>query len=196
MSKRGINMKIADITYQSNMSEFIDMGQVSSQVEVLGTLISNIKDSLLSSLYNCTTIENGGLDKESFILEGESILNDKANESKENVEMLLEKMNSLKNIIVENATEHRIEELTRYIQCLEERISEVEEKIQTLNAMLRETQSGTELPTISAKYIILMEQIKSYERELGVGTTFMLGLRQKLEMAKRELSKLNIWQQL
>ena len=63
-------MKIADITYQSNMSEFIDMGQVSSQVEVLGTLISNIKDSLLSSLYNCTTIENGGLDKESFILEG------------------------------------------------------------------------------------------------------------------------------
>lgn len=192
MSKRGINMKIADITYQSNMSEFIDMGQVSSQVEVLGTLISNIKDSLLSSLYNCTTIENGGLDKESFILEGESILNDKANESKENVEMLLEKMNSLKNIIVENATEHRIEELTRYIQCLEERISEVEEKIQTLNAMLRETQSGTELPTISAKYIILMEQIKSYERELGVGTTFMLGLRQKLEMAKRELSKLNI----
>lgn len=192
MSKRGINMKIADITYQSNMSEFIDMGQVSSQVEVLGTLISNIKDSLLSSLYNCTTIENGGLDKESFILEGESILNDKANESKENVEMLLEKMNSLKNIIVENATEHRIEELTRYIQCLEERISEVEEKIQTLNAMLRETQSGTELPTISAKYIILMEQIKSYERELGVGTTFMLGLRQKLEIAKRELSKLNI----
>lgn len=185
-------MKIADITYQSNMSEFIDMGQVSSQVEVLGTLISNIKDSLLSSLYNCTTIENGGLDKESFILEGESILNDKANESKENVEMLLEKMNSLKNIIVENATEHRIEELTRYIQCLEERISEVEEKIQTLNAMLRETQSGTELPTISAKYIILMEQIKSYERELGVGTTFMLGLRQKLEMAKRELSRLNI----
>ena len=174
-------MKIADITYQSNMSEFIDMGQVSSQVEVLGTLISNIKDSLLSSLYNCTTIENGGLDKESFILESESILNEKANESKENVEMLLE-----------NATEHRIEELTRYIQCLEERISEVEEKIQTLNAMLRETQSGTELPTISAKYIILMEQIKSYERELGVGTTFMLGLRQKLEMAKRELSKLNI----
>ena len=33
-------MKIADITYQSNMSEFIDMGQVSSQVEVLGTLIA------------------------------------------------------------------------------------------------------------------------------------------------------------
>lgn len=87
-------MKIADITYQSSMGEFIDIEQASSQADILETLINNIKDNLLGPLYNCTTIENGGLDKESFILEGESILNDKANESKESFEILLESINN------------------------------------------------------------------------------------------------------
>lgn len=56
-------MKIADITYQSSMGEFINIEQASSQADILETLINNIKDSLLDPLYNCTTIENGGLDK-------------------------------------------------------------------------------------------------------------------------------------
>lgn len=185
-------MKIADITYQSSMGEFIDIEQASSQADILETLINNIKDSLLDPLYNCTTIENGGLDKESFLLEGESILNDKANESKESFEILLESINNLKNKIIEDATEHRIEELTKYIQCLEERIDEVEEKIQNINAMLSKIQTGIELTTITTKYTILFEQKEEYEKELDGGSVLMLGLRQKLEMAKTELNRINI----
>lgn len=185
-------MKIADITYQSSMGEFINIEQVSSQADILETLINNIKDSLLDPLYNCTTIENGGLDKESFILEGESILNDKANESKENFEILLESINNLKNKIIEDATEHRIEELTRYIQCLEERISEVEESIQNLDAQLRKVQTGTELTSITAEYQRLFDQKQELEKELDGGSVLMLGLRQKLEMAKTELNRINI----
>ena len=185
-------MKIADITYQSSMGEFINIEQVSSQADILETLINNIKDSLLDPLYNCTTIENGGLDKESFLLEGEAILNDKANESKKSFEILLENTNNLKNKIVEDATEHRIEELTKYIQCLEERIEEVEEKIQNINAMLSKIQTGIELTTITTKYTILFEQKEEYEKELDGGSVLMLGLRQKLEMAKTELNRINI----
>lgn len=192
MPKRGMNMKIADITYQSSMGEFINIEQASSQADILETLINNIKDSLLDPLYNCTTIENGGLDKESFILEGESILNDKANESKESFEILLESINNLKNKIIEDATEHRIEELTRYIQCLEERISEVEESIQNLDAQLRKVQTGTELTSITAEYQRLFDQKQELEKELDGGSVLMLGLRQKLEMAKTELNRINI----
>lgn len=193
MSKKGgIKMKIADITYQSSMGEFINIEQASSQADILETLINNIKDSLLDSLYNCTTIENGGLDKESFILEGESILNDKANESKESFEILLESINNLKNKIIEDATKHRIEELTRYIQCLEERISEVEESIQNLDAQLRKVQTGTELTSITAEYQRLFDQKQELEKELDGGSVLMLGLRQKLEMAKTELNRINI----
>lgn len=193
MSKKGgIKMKIADITYQSSMGEFINIEQASSQADILETLINNIKDSLLDPLYNCTTIENGGLDKESFILEGESILNDKANESKESFEILLESINNLKNKIIEDATEHRIEELTRYIQCLEERISEVEESIQNLDAQLRKVQTGTELTSITAEYQRLFDQKQELEKELDGGSVLMLGLRQKLEMAKTELNRINI----
>lgn len=185
-------MKIADITYQSSMGEFINIEQASSQADILETLINNIKDSLLDPLYNCTTIENGGLDKESFILEGESILNDKANESKESFEILLESINNLKNKIIEDATEHRIEDLTRYIQCLEERISEVEESIQNLDAQLRKVQTGTELTSITAEYQRLFDQKQELEKELDGGSVLMLGLRQKLEMAKTELNRINI----
>lgn len=193
MSKKGgIKMKIADITYQSSMGEFINIEQASSQADILETLINNIKDSLLDPLYNCTTIENGGLDKESFILEGESILNDKANESKESFEILLESINNLKNKIIEDATKHRIEELTRYIQCLEERISEVEESIQNLDAQLRKVQTGTELTSITAEYQRLFDQKQELEKELDGGSVLMLGLRQKLEMAKTELNRINI----
>ena len=47
MSKKGgIKMKIADITYQSRMGEFINIEQASSQADILETLINNIKDSL------------------------------------------------------------------------------------------------------------------------------------------------------
>lgn len=193
MSKKGgIKMKIADITYQSSMGEFINIEQASSQADILETLINNIKDSLLDPLYNCTTIENGGLDKESFILEGESILNDKANESKESFEILLESINNLKNKIIEDATKHRIEDLTRYIQCLEERISEVEESIQNLDAQLRKVQTGTELTSITAEYQRLFDQKQELEKELDGGSVLMLGLRQKLEMAKTELNRINI----
>ena len=82
--------------------------------------------------------------------------------------------------------------MTRYIQCLEERIDEVEEKIQNINAMLSKIQTGIELTTIITKYTILFEQKEEYEKELDGGSVLMLGLRQKLEIAKRELSKLNI----
>lgn len=186
-------MKIADITYQSSMGKFIDIEQASLQAEALETLINNIKDNLLEPLCNCTTIENGGLDKESFILEGESILNDKANESKESFEILLESINTLKNKIIEDATEHRKEELTKYIQCVEERISEVEESIQNLDALLREVQPGIELVKLTASYQLLVDQKEELEKELNGGSMLMpLGLIQKLEIAKRQLSKLNI----
>lgn len=185
-------MKIADITYQSNMKEFINLEQVSLQTEILETLINNIKNSLLVPLYNCTTIENGGLDKESFLLEGEAILNNKANESKESFEILLETINNLKNKIIENASEHRREELTRYIQCLEERISEVEESIQKLDALLKEVQTGIELTTITDKYKLLFDQKAKLEKELDGGSTIIPGLRQKLETAKKELNEINI----
>ena len=54
------------------MGEFINIEQVSSQADILETLINNIKDSLLDPLYNCTTIENGGLDIRIFLIRGRS----------------------------------------------------------------------------------------------------------------------------
>lgn len=125
-------MKIPDITYHTEISDFINNSTVEGELSELESAIKVIQKELLDPLMKCMTTENGGLDPTSFNIEGETILTDKAQECKTSFDTIVENCSTLKNKILEEAKNHRKEELEKLIECVEGRIKELKGIINNL----------------------------------------------------------------
>lgn len=175
-------MKISEITYNTDISKFLNYYKVEEEIIELETAIQSIKNNLVEQLYHCTATENGGLDPKSFSLEGESLLTDKANECKNSFNSILENCDNLRNKILDSALNHRKEELTRFISCIEERVDNVKVLKNNIVKQIEAVSKKKIFDTNIIEVAKLYAHKENYEKELKE-------LYEKLEWAKKELGK-------
>lgn len=176
-------MRISEITYNTNIDKFLDYSKVEEEINELETALNSIKSNLIDSLSSAIVIENGGLDPKSFCIEGESLLTNKAKKCKTSFENILETCTTLKTKILDSATNHRLEELTKFISCIEKRIDELEALKKYAIKKIEEASKKSIFEgsiSESAKWYINQ---KKYEMELNT-------LYEKQDWAKKELGKI------
>ncbi len=175
-------MKIFEITYNTDINQFLDYYKLAEEISELEATIQSIKTNLVDQLSNCITTENGGLDPKSFSLEGETLLTNKANECKNSFDVILEDCDKLRNKILDSGMNHRKEELTRFISRIEERIDNVEI---LKNNIVKQIEEASKKDIFDRDYIGVAKlyiQKENYERELNE-------LYEKIEWSKKELGK-------
>lgn len=175
-------MKISEITYNTDISKFLDCSKVGDEISELETTIQSIKTNLIDQLSNCTLIENGGLDPKSFSLGGEAILTNRAIECKNSFDSILESCTKLKTKILDNAISHRKMELTKFISCIEERIDNVEVLKNNIVKKIEKVSQKEIFDTSLIEVAKLYVHKGNYEKELNE-------LYRKLDWAKKELGK-------
>lgn len=178
-------MKIAEITYQTNLNQLLDYNQLCAIFEDCDTKVKNISDSVISELSNCISQKDAGLDPESFSIDGNSLLHQKATELKSSSATLVDQYENLKAKILEEGKAHSEEELNRYIKCLTDRIATVEQSLSQINTGLQNL-STSKTPNLD-KLNELITAKNKYTHELE-GNLLQLGLKMKLELAKQRLN--------
>lgn len=178
-------MKISEITYKTNLDELLKYDKVEEMTNELETALKKLNTNLIEPLSDCIVNKGKGLDPDSFYIEGEPLLNEKAINCQNKFEEITEAGNKLKNQILENARNHREKELTKLITCLKDRIGFLETEIERINSMT----TDAPMPGMSIIQKINQETLKrKFEAELN-GNSTDIGLKNKLEWAQKEIGK-------
>lgn len=180
-------MKVSEITYTTDRSQFLNYEELESKIEeTLVFAITNAKENIVDEVSSYTDTESLG--REAFHIDNKPLLQEKAEEFVKNYEDMLENCQKEKNKILENASKHRKAELEKYCQCLQDRISEINQRISSINKQIDNLMQDKE-KNIS-KITQLSDKIQAYNKEKG-GFLFSEGLEDKLSWAKKELSKVS-----
>lgn len=196
--------KIDEITYESDITTFIDYASISSYADNLKNELENINAEVLSVL-DCE-INKGGLDIYAANINGMPIFHDKAIEAEQKVQAVYTECNKIADKIKKQAKAHRTNELNKYKRELDLRKTKIEAEIESLQNQLNKAYSAfseniQENPNLYANgdmynddnYLNaqkLQRQINNYNKELD-GGWLKKGLKKKLEEAKKELEALN-----
>lgn len=194
--------KISEITYNSDMSTFINYEMISTDVEQINSNLKDINTNVLEILDS--EINTGGLDLYAANINGVPIFHSKAVEIEQKVQTIYNECKEATKQIEKKAKEHRINELSKYIEELEKRIKELRaenerleiESKDALSAYSQDVQENpaiANVPTASSNYVrysTLRSQINKNNKELD-GGWFDGGLLEKLKKAETELAKLN-----
>lgn len=185
-------MEISEITYKNNLSDFLDYNAFYKSFLNFDILAKKVDDDVVDKLNEHISKKGGGLDPDSFYIEGKSLLNENANECKEHYERLLKNYVNLKEKILSEAINHRYEELTKYIECLNDRIFDVERQISGIDSRLSNIYDASN----NASFIEITEvqnQLRMQKKLLLdelKGGSLINGLYFKKQCAENELSKL------
>lgn len=133
-------MKVSEITYESNIGSFIDYSSVKSEISSIESALSHLDEGFLQVLSN--EMNKGGLDLYSANINGVPIFHNKASEIYSGVHEVYTDFQKQLDLIDENAKKHRIEELKKYIDCLENRIKELESEIKSLENTIKDLQTS------------------------------------------------------
>ena len=196
--------KIDEITYESDITTFIDYASISSYADNLKNELENINAEVLSVL-DCE-INKGGLDIYAANINGMPIFHDKAIEAEQKVQAVYTECNEIADKIKKQAKDHRTNELKKYKKELDLRKTKIEDEIKSLQNQLNKAYSAfseniQENPNLYANGYMynddnylnaqkLQRQINNYNKELE-GGGFKKGLKKKLEEAEKELEALN-----
>ena len=104
---------IGDITYKSDIKEFIDYSKVEEQTESIKKVLKNIDTNIITTLD--TQINGGGLDLYTVNINGVPIYHNKAIEIEQGLNNLCADCTTTLNKINLEAKKHRSEELNQYI---------------------------------------------------------------------------------
>lgn len=178
-------MKIAEITYQTNLNQLLEYNQLCAIFEDCDTKVRGISDTVISELSTCISQKDAGLDPESFSIDGNSLLHQKATELKSGSTTLIEQYENIKAKILVEGKAHSEEELTKYIKCLTDRIAVVEQALSQINNRFQAL-STSKTPNLGELNELITERNK-YTHELE-GNLLQLGLKMKLELAKQRLN--------
>lgn len=198
--------KIEEITYNSDITTFIDYATISSYVAELKTTLENINTNVLNVLDS--EINTGGLDIYAANINGVPIFHDKAIETEQKVQAVYTECKEIADQIEKEAKAHRKDELTKYITELEKRITEIEAENKELLKQLTAANSALSQdvqanPSLYADgYMIytnsnylkaqsLQGQINDNNKELDGSFFSGKGLKEKLKEAQKELDALN-----
>lgn len=116
---------IGDITYKSDIKEFIDYSKVEEQTESIKKVLKNIDTNIITTLD--TQINGGGLDLYTVNINGVPIYHNKAIEIEQGLNNICADCTTTLNKINLEAKKHRSEELNQYITKLTNRIKEQED---------------------------------------------------------------------
>lgn len=179
-------MKISEITYKTNLDKLLKYDKVEEMINELESALKKLNTNLIEPLSDCIVNKGKGLDPDSFYIEEEPLLNEKAINCQNKFEEITEAGNKLKNQILETARNHREKELTKLITCLKARIGFLETEIERINSMTTYAPMPGNLSIIQKTN---QEALKrKYEAELN-GDSTDIGLKDKLEWAQKEIGK-------
>lgn len=191
-------MKVIDITYESNIGNFIDYSSVKGEISSIQSALSYLNEGFLQVLYK--EMNEGGLDLYSANINGVPIFHNKASEIYSGVHEVYTDFQKQLDLIDEYAKNHRIEELNKYIECLKTRINDLEIKLAELqsskdNAWDTFNEKGGDCNINNSEYQVYCNynnQVKETEKELNGGfwSAYNGGLKGKLIDAEAELALL------
>lgn len=179
-------MRISEITYQTNINELLKYDKVEEMTNELETALKKLNTDLIEPLSACIVNQGKGLDLESFYIDEQPLLNEKAINCQNKFEEIMEKGNKLKNQILENARNHREKELTKFINCLKERIEYLESEIARIDSMTTSAPIPGTINIIQKSKLSVLK--RKYEAELN-GNSTDIGIKDKLEWAQKEIGE-------
>lgn len=177
-------MKISEITYTTDKSSFLNYDELSNKLKSFDIMIRQIEANIMTPTEGCMVNENGGLDENSFYIDNEPILNEKAQEVIQVYNNLVNNYKQTKEKILSDGQKHRQEELEKYISCLNKRIDELESMLSGIESDINQelAKKGKNMAKVNELYALK----NKYKKELN-GGWFSSGLYDNLSWAKREL---------
>lgn len=177
-------MKISEITYTTDKSNFLNYDKLSSKLELIDIIIRKIEDNIMMPTEGCMTNVNGGLDENSFDIDNKPILYDRAKEVMQVYKDLVDTYKQAKEKILSDGLKHRQEELEKYISSINERIDVVESNLSRVESDINQEMAMEEKNTSRINELYALKD--KYQKELN-GGWFSNGLYDDLSWSKREL---------
>ena len=177
-------MKISEITYTTDKSNFLNYDKLSSKLELIDIIIRQIEDNIMMPTEGCMTNVNGGLDENSFYIDNKPLLNERAKEVMQVYKDLVDTYKQTKEKILSDGLKHRQEELEKYISSINERIDVVESNLSRVESDINQEMAMEEKNTSRINELYALKD--KYQKELN-GGWFSSGLYDNLSWAKKEL---------
>ena len=144
-------MKVSEITYESDISEFLSIDDIQSCIGMINILSSSV-ETIVETIDN--EITNGGLDVYSFNIDGESPAHDIAVELVNSLHKVVEDLNEASKNTEKNAKRHRYNELKKLQTSLKRKINEINSYISYYKAQIDNCES----------YMIACEQSRDFTK--------------------------------
>lgn len=151
---------VGDITYENNITDFIDYGAIKEELGLLNDAFQTIEDSVVATLN--TEINEGGLDLYSANINGVPIYHNKAVNIQQKLNSICSECTSIISDIDKEAKKHRQEELNAFVTALENRIKELQGEISDLESQKQTLKAQREAKEISINdYMLKIDDIKT-----------------------------------
>lgn len=152
-------MKVSEITYESNTSEFLSIPDIETYVTNLSSFSNEIETGIVEVLDR--EITNGGLDVYSFNIDGESPAHDIAVELVNSLHKVADDLNEASKDINKKAKQHRRDELTTLKKKVTLKLERIEKDIKMKERLIKSNVSMIQTDR---------EKMSTYESESANGS--------------------------
>lgn len=173
---------IGDITYKSDIKEFIDYKKVSEETEEIKKVLKNIDTNIITTLD--TQINGGGLDLYTVNINGVPIYHNKAIEIEQGLNNLCADCTATLDKINFEAKKHRSEELNQYITKLTNRIKELEDNYAA--AKERYNTATAQINNLTIGERLLDFNYGTYVENQAIAKSEMEDIEDKIEMLEEK----------
>lgn len=146
------------ITCDTPIESLLNVEEVRAQVDDYVTAVTQATDSLLTAV---TSEQAKGLSPEAFVIDGDSLVYEKAQTIKANLSSIEEELSSWKNDIIAKAEEKRKEELSKLILAVNTKLLDLSGQIAKLNVakiINRDASAIAKLEEVNRQYQFYKEK--------------------------------------